>query len=226
MDYINNIWTKPITNLEEKKEIARKIAEKVKDGDVIGFGSGSTSYVAIIEIANKIKNENINITAIPTSVEIELICEKLGIPTASIRLKKPNWCFDGADEVDKNCNLIKGRGGAMFREKLNICSSPKTYILVDKSKIVDKLGTNFPIPVECSINSINYVKEELVKLGASQTKMRMAKEKDGPVITENGNVIVDAKFNDICDNLEKQIKSITGVIESGLFIGYNVEVLG
>ena len=76
MDYINNIWTKPITNLEEKQEIARKIAEKVKDGDVIGFGSGSTSYVAIIEIANKIKNENINITAIPTSVEIEMICEK------------------------------------------------------------------------------------------------------------------------------------------------------
>ena len=76
MDYINNIWTKTIKELEEKQEIARKIAEKVKDGDVIGFGSGSTSYVAIIEIANKIKNENINITAIPTSVEIEMICEK------------------------------------------------------------------------------------------------------------------------------------------------------
>ena len=171
------------------------------------------------------EKEKISITAIPTSVEIEMICEHLKIPTTTIKAKKPDWGFDGADEVDLNGNLIKGRGAAMFREKLNMLNSPKTYILVDNSKKVDKLGKNFPIPVECNINSVNYVKQELKKIGAIETKIRMAKEKDGPVITENGNLIVDARFNNIDNTLEHKIKLITGVIESGIFMGYNVEVV-
>lgn len=218
-------WKKEITNVEDKQRIAKKIASKVEDGDVIGFGSGSTSYVTILEIAKKIKNEKINIVAIPTSIEIEMVCEDLKIPVASIRAKTPDWCFDGADEVDNSNNLIKGRGAAMFREKLNICQSKKTFILIDKSKQVDKLGKKFPVPVECSINSVKYVKSELEKIGAQKVEIRMAKEKDGPVISENGNIILDTRFNDITENLEKQIKSITGVIESGLFIGYNVEIV-
>lgn len=190
-----------------------------------GFGSGSTSYLATIAIAEKIKNNNINILAIPTSLEIKMLCSYLGIATTTLIEKKPDWCFDGADEVDENKWLIKGRGGAMFKEKLNIVNSPITYILVDESKKVNKLGSKFKVPVECFPNAINYVKSELIKLNGTEIELRKAIGKDGPCITENGNFILDVKFDNITQDLEEKIKSITGVIESGLFINYNIEVI-
>lgn len=219
-------WNKEITNIEEKEVLAKKVASYVKDGDVIGFGSGSTSFLAIKEIAKKIKEENLNITAIPTSYEIKMLCISLGIKTTSFMEKKPDWCFDGADEVSKEGWLIKGRGAAMFKEKLNISSAMKTYILVDSSKIVNNLCEKFPIPVEVFPEAISYVKEQLLKLGASSCVLRAAVKKDGPVVTENNNFILDTVFENVNEDLEKQIKQIPGVIESGLFIGYtNVEVL-
>lgn len=224
-DILSKIEFNNISNREEKEKVAKKITDKVKNGDVIGFGSGSTSYLTILEIADKIKRENINVTAIPTSHEVELLCNFLNIPTTTLLNKKPDWGFDGADEVDNNNWLIKGRGGAMFREKLNIANSNLTYILIDNSKLVSKLGTKFPVPVECYPYAINHVKEKLQLLGASEIILRKAVSKDGPVITETGNIILDTKFNEISEHLEKDIKSITGVIESGLFIGYNIEII-
>lgn len=219
------MWKEEISNREEKENIARKIAQRVQNGDVIGFGSGSTSYLTAIEIAKKVQTENLNITAIPTSYEIKMLCIYLGLPTATLEEKKPDWCFDGADEVDHDNWLIKGRGAAMFNEKLNIKSCQKTYILVDDSKVVNKLGINFPIPVECAPKALNFVKEELYKVGANAVELRLALKKDGPVITESGNLILDAKFNNIDETLERRLKNITGVIETGLFIGYNVEIV-
>ena len=218
-------WKEEISNREEKEAIAKKIASKVQNGDVIGFGSGSTAYLASIEIAKRIREENLKIVAIPTSHEIQMLCTYLEIPTSSIAEKRPDWCFDGADEVDGNGWLIKGRGAAMFNEKLNIASADKTYILVDKSKIVNNLGEKFPIPIEVTPKSINFVKEKLFAIGATEINLRLALKKDGPVITENGNLILDTKFNEINAELERRIKSITGVIESGLFIGYNIETI-
>lgn len=219
------MWKEEISNREEKEKIAKKIAERVQDGDVIGFGSGSTSYLAAIAIAEKIQKESLKITAIPTSYEIKMLCTYLNIPTATIDEKRPDWCFDGADEVDHDNWLIKGRGAAMFNEKLNIKSAKKTYILVDQSKIVNKLCSKFPVPVECTPKAINLVKEEIYKLGADSIELRLAKKKDGPVITENGNIILDVMFSNVDETLEKKLKSITGVIETGLFIGYNVEII-
>lgn len=221
----DDISFKDIKNEEEKLKIARIIAEKVKDGDVIGFGSGSTSYLAVKEIGKKIAEEGIHILAIPTSYEIKMLCSKLNIPTTSIMEYKPDWSFDGADEVDKNNWLIKGRGAAMFKEKLNIVNSSITYILADKSKMVQNLGENFSVPVECYPNAVNYVANKLKEIGATEIIIRQAVKKDGPVITENNNLILEVKFSEIYETLEKDIKSITGVIESGLFIGYNVEII-
>lgn len=222
---LSKIDFEKISNKEEKQEVARKIADKIKDGDVIGFGSGSTSYLTIYEIAEKMKKENIKITAIPTSYEVELLCHYLDITITNLLEKRPDWSFDGADEVNSDLWLIKGRGGAMFKEKLNIANSKITYILVDNSKFVEKLGTNFKIPIECYLGTINYVKEKLIELGARDIELRKAVSKDGPVITENGNVILEAKFDKITEYMEKDIKSITGVVESGLFIGYNIEIV-
>lgn len=221
-----NQWSQEIINFDEKMVVAKKIASFVKNGDIVGVGSGSTSFLAIQEIAKVIKKKNYTITAIPTSNELRMICNQLNIPTASIFELKPDWCFDGADEVDSNGWLIKGRGGAMFNEKLIMVNSPIKYIIVDNSKFVNFLGEKFPVPVECVPSALTYVKEQLYQLKANKINLRLAgKAKDGPVITENGNYIVDAYFDSIQSNLESQIKSIVGVIESGLFISYNPTII-
>jgi len=225
-DLINSLnWSADIINIEGKQKVADEIAKKVKDGDILGIGSGSTSYLALLAIAKKVKEDKLNIKAIPTSIEISLMCSKLGIPLTTLYEHRPDWLFDGADEVDPDKSLIKGRGGAMFKEKMMISSSPVNYILVDESKIVKKLGTNFPVPIEVFPPALLHVEEALKKIGATGLGLRPAKGKDGPVITENGNLILDARFEEIGKDMEQKIKSITGVIESGLFINHNVEIL-
>lgn len=221
----NLLWSDNIINKEGKEKVAKEIAAKLKDGEVIGVGSGSTVYMAMLAIAERIKNDNLHIQVIPSSYEISMTCIQLGIPQTTLLEKKPDWTFDGADEVDPYKNLIKGRGGAMFKEKLLIRNSTKVFIIVDESKFVDRLGMKFPIPIEVFPSSLTYVEKEVKALGSTDIQLRMAKGKDGPIISENGNFIIDARFNLIDNELERQIKSITGVIESGLFIGYNVEII-
>jgi len=218
-------WGKEISNREEKQKIADKIASMVKDGDIIGVGSGSTAYLALLKIADRIRTEQLHIHAIPTSQEIKMACAKLGIPLTSLLEHKPNWTFDGADEIDPNHNMIKGRGGAMFKEKLLISSSPQTFIIADPSKMVSKLGSRFPVPVEIFPDALIHADQALRSLSPLDIKLRMAQGKDGPIITENGNLILDVWFDNIPDNLENAIKSITGVIESGLFMHYEVKII-
>lgn len=218
-------WGKDISNIEEKERIAAKIASMVKDGDIIGVGSGSTAYLALQKIAERIRTEQLHIRAIPTSLEIKMTCARLGIPQTSLFEYKPDWTFDGADEIDMNHNMIKGRGGAMFKEKLLINSSPRTYIIADSSKMVTKLGSRFPVPIEIFPEALTHVAQALESFTPKEIKLRMAQGKDGPVITENGNLILDVWFDNIPDNLENAIKSITGVIESGLFMHYEIELI-
>lgn len=206
-----------ITNKEQKLILAKIIADKVENGQTIGFGSGSTSYLSSIEIGKKVKEQGLKIKAIPTSQYIEDVCNEYGIEIANIMEDNIDWAFDGADEVDVNNNMIKGMGNAMFKEKLNILQSPKTYILIDSTKDVEKLGQNTPVPIEVFPKALKYVSSELEKLGAYEIIYKG--------MSENGNSILHVRFNEIYNELEKQIKSITGVIESGLFIGYNVEVI-
>jgi len=218
-------WTKEISNREQKEAVAAKIAERVRDGDVIGVGSGSTSYLALLAISKKVKEQKLSVLAIPTSHEVSLTCSIMGLPTSTLLNARPDWYFDGADEVDPKKNLIKGRGGAMFAEKLVMKSAPENYILVDSSKFVSQLGEKFAAPIEVDPRAVNLVETELSKLGVKEVQMRMALAKDGPVITEAGNLILDVRFNQIEDGYEKEVKSIPGVIESGLFMGFNLEIL-
>jgi len=214
-----------IKNKEQKEALAERIAQKVQNGQVIGAGSGSTSWLAVKAIAKRVKEEGMHIQMLPTSYEIDMLCRSLELPVTSLLSATPDWGFDGADEVDAKKRLLKGRGGAMLKEKMNMVNAPITYILVDESKLVERLGTHFAVPVECERIAAVYVKKELEALGATKVSFRKAMAKDGPVITENHNVILDATFTEIPDTLEKEIKSITGVIESGLFIGYPVEII-
>jgi len=219
------VWSHNISNREKKQKVAEQIASKIRNGDIIGIGSGSTSYLAVLAIAEKIQNEKLSIKAIPTSVEIALTCRRMGIPITSLYENRPDWYFDGADEVDSNNHLIKGRGGAMFKEKLIMSASPLNYIIVDDSKLVDKLGSKFPIPVEVFPDALMHVESELKKLGANEIILRPAQGKDGPIVSENGNLILDVRFDSIDKDMEYKIKCITGVIESGLFQNHPVEIL-
>ena len=113
-------WNGEITNKEQKQKLALEVAKKANDGDVIGFGSGSTSFLNSFKLAEIIKEEYIMIIAIRSSYEINLLCNYLEIPTVTILEKKPDWSFDGVDEIDKINWMIKGRGAAMLKEKINI----------------------------------------------------------------------------------------------------------
>src|SRR5476651_2453707 len=108
----NMEWSSEIINKAGKQKVAEEIAAKVKDGDVLGIGSGSTVYMALLAIAERIKADKLNIKGIPTSLEISMFCSKVGIPLTTLYEHQPDWLFDGADEVDPNKWLIKGRGGA------------------------------------------------------------------------------------------------------------------
>ena len=206
-----------ISRKEEKIKLGKKIAERVKDGQTIGFGSGSTSYLTAIEIGKKVEKEHLHIIAIPTSKEIENVCKQYKIQIGNLVENKIDWAFDGADEVDPDNNMIKGMGAAMFKEKLNILNSPINYILIDQTKFVKELGEKHPVPVEVFPQALEYVSRKLEELGAPETIFRG--------MTENQNAILDVRFEKIDNKLEAKIKNITGVIESGLFMGYNVEII-
>lgn len=210
-------WSNKISNKASKELVAQEIAGLAKDGDVIGAGSGSTVYLTLFALAQRVKQESLHIEIIPASAEISMTCIQLGLPQTTLWNKRPDWTFDGADEVD--------RGGAMFKEKLLIKSSGKTYIIVDESKLVSKLGSKYPIPVEVFPHALSHVENEIRLLGASKISLRLAEGKDGPVFTESGNFILDIHLSNIVPDLEQKLKAITGVIESGLFIGYDITVL-
>jgi len=221
-------WPGEISNREEKEAVAARVAGELRDGQVVGAGSGSTSFLALAAIARRIARDGLAVRAVPTSTEVSLACAALGIPTTGLAEVRPDWGFDGADEVhvrDGVVRLIKGRGGAMFREKLVMASQPRTLILVDRSKLVERLGERFPVPVETHPLALHLVEERLRGLGATEVVLRAAASKDGPVVTENGHLILDARFADVPDRLEAEIKAIPGVVESGLFIGFPVEVV-
>ena len=154
-------WSNKISNKASKELVAQEIAGLAKDGDVIGAGSGSTVYLTLFALAQRVKQESLHIEIIPASAEISMTCIQLGLPQTTLWNKRPDWTFDGADEVDPHNNLIKGRGGAMFKEKLLIKSSGKTYIIVDESKLVSKLGSKYPIPVELFPHALSHVENDI-----------------------------------------------------------------
>ncbi len=215
-----------IDRLEEKLEIARLVAAGVKSGDVIGAGSGSTAFLAVHAIAERVAaGELTGVSLIPTSHEVHLTIAGLvpstpGLVVGDLSSGFPDWLFDGADEVDPDGNLIKGRGGALFREKIMFQATEDRRILIDESKHVTRLGDRFPIPVEVVPLAMPVVLAALEELGAVEAAVRSGTGKDGPVITETGNFLVDCRFGAITPGLERRIKEIPGVVESGLLQGY------
>jgi ribose 5-phosphate isomerase A len=202
--------------MELKKRVGYEAAKLVKDGDVVGLGTGSTTHYFIEKLGKMIKNEEIDIMGVPTSYQSFFLARDSNIPVTTLDEHDIDIAVDGADEVDPELNLIKGGGAAHTLEKIVDESADRFIVIVDGSKIVSKLG-NFPVPVEVIPNATRTVKNHLIQMGGNPS-LRMAERKDGPVVTDNGNFIYDVKFTiKNPKKLETELNTIPGVVENGIF---------
>jgi ribose 5-phosphate isomerase A len=211
-----------------KQEVGKAAAALVKSNSVVGLGTGSTTAYAIEYIGDRLaKGEISNIVGVPTSFQAEVLAKKYGIPLTTLdAVDRIDIAIDGADEVDPHKNLIKGGGAAHTREKVVDALAEKFVVVVDGGKLVDKLGSTFLLPVEVIPMAVTPVMRALANLGG-KPELRMGIRKAGPVVTDQGNLVIDVKFDSI-DNpadLEMTINNIPGVLENGLFVGVTDVVL-
>lgn len=202
--------------MDAKQQAAERAVDFIEDGMTVGLGTGSTASFAIHKIGERVKN-GLKIRAIPTSEKAEKLAVDLKIPLAAFpQIDYIDITIDGADEVDKKGNLIKGGGGALLREKIVAFNSRRLIIVVDESKQVQQLG-RFRLPIEILPFGASATLKQIEKLGC-QPQIR--KESGKPFTTDNGNLIADCSFYPIKDPalLNMQLHTIPGVVETGLFL--------
>ncbi len=205
---------------EAKKRAALEAVKHIKNGDTVGLGSGTTAAYVINEIGRLIKENKLKVLGIPTSDQARDLAVSQGIPLTTLDSHpKPDLAIDGADQVDRKLDIIKGLGGALTREKIVGGATREFIIVIDETKLTDKLGINQPIPLEVLPFALTTVSNELGKFNG---KCVLRTTKNGAIlITDNGNYIIDLYLNEINGpkTLDKALKSIPGIIETGLFIG-------
>ena len=201
-----------------KKLAAEKAVEYIEDDMIIGLGTGSTVEYALKKIGERIR-DGINIKGIPTSLHTKKIAKNNKIPLTTLEeVDEIDLTIDGADEVDSDLNLIKGGGGALTREKIVAYHTKRVIIIIDETKVVKKLGIDFPLPVEVVKFGWKSTQKKLKEFGCN---VEFRKIMEDPYITDNSNYIIDCEFERINDpeQLEVDINNIPGVVENGLFIG-------
>ena len=202
-----------------KEAAASKAVEYVEEGMVVGLGTGSTAEFAIRALGERV-SDGLRIVAVPTSVASAKLGKELGIDISSLEEHpEVDLTIDGADEVDGNLNLVKGLGGALLREKIVAGASRREIIVVDPTKVVDRLGTRSPLPVEVIPFGWSLARHRLLDLG---TRPDLRRTPAGPCETDNGNYILDCHFErGIADavEMERLINDIPAVVENGLFVG-------
>jgi ribose 5-phosphate isomerase A len=213
-----------MANDQEKEAAARASLRFVKDGQIVGLGTGSTAWYFIQLLGEAVKN-GLRIKGIPTSVRSREQAASLGIPLTTLdEYQQIDVTVDGADEVDPELRLIKGGGGALLREKIIASATRQLVIVVDASKRVPVLG-RFPLPVEVIKFAEALVQKKIEALGA---KVTVRREGDGkPYLTDENNHILDCRFERIpdADGLARQLSDMPGVVEHGLFINMASVVL-
>jgi ribose 5-phosphate isomerase A len=203
---------------KEKEAAGRAAAKLVRDGDIVGLGTGSTAYFAVVALGERVKT-GLKIIGIPTSVHTADLAQSFGIPLTTLdEHPEIDITIDGADEVDPKLNLIKGGGGALTREKVIATASKKMVVVADVGKVVSTLG-KFPLPLEIIAFARTVIEKKIALLGATP-KLR-TKPDGSPFITDNGNQILDCSFGRIDDPaaLARVLSDTPGIVEHGLFIG-------
>ncbi|MCB9914525.1 MAG: ribose-5-phosphate isomerase RpiA [Planctomycetes bacterium] len=203
------------------KELSgRHAAELAESGMTLGLGTGSTVYFTLVRLAERIRDEGLDVRGVPTSVDTETKAREMGIPLVGLdEVDFLDLTIDGADEIDGEFHMIKGGGGALLREKVVASITQRQVIVVGRDKVVERLGLGFLLPVEVAPFAQPTVERALARLGCTP-RMRLG-EQGAPFVTDNANRILDCKFADgILDprRLEQDIDRIPGVVESGLFI--------
>ena len=211
-----------------KHAVAQAAVDQIQNGMILGLGSGSTAALMIEALAAKIKSGEIkDIVGVTTSFQGEVLASELGIPLKSLSaVSEIDLAIDGADEVDNKFQLIKGGGACHVQEKLVAAIANKFIVVVDSTKLVEKLNLNFKLPVEVLPSAWKHVQKALIDLGG-KGDLRMAQKKAGPIVTDQGNLILDLRFSNGIDQpelLESQINNIPGVLENGLFVNLTDEV--
>ena len=211
-----------------KLEVGKAAAALVQSGSIVGLGTGSTTAYAIQFIGDRLKSGELkDIVGVPTSFQAEVLAKQYGIPLTTLdAIDHIDIAIDGADEVDPQKNLIKGGGAAHTREKVVDYLANRFIVVVDGAKLVDRLGSVFAVPVEVIPMAVTPVTRAIEKLGG-KPELRMGVKKAGPVITDQGNMVLDVKFDNIDDpvNLEKTLNNIPGVLENGIFVNCTDVVL-
>ncbi|UCE51875.1 MAG: ribose-5-phosphate isomerase RpiA [Desulfobacterales bacterium] len=215
------------TQDELKQKAAFKAVEFVESGMVVGLGSGSTTEFAVKRIAERLKGGELNnIVGIPSSIRTEKLAQELGVPLVGFETHQEiDVTIDGADEVDPELNLIKGGGGALLREKVLAQASRRNIIVVDESKLVPKLGTNWALPIEV-IPFARYTEEKFLCALGGAVNLRTNVD-DTPYQTDQKNLILDTNFGRMDDpyNLADQLNERAGIVEHGLFLGLTTDVI-
>ncbi|KFF41380.1 MAG: ribose-5-phosphate isomerase [Candidatus Atelocyanobacterium thalassa isolate SIO64986] len=205
-----------------KQQVGKAAAEYIESNSIIGLGTGSTTAYAIEHIGKRLQSGSLkNIIGITTSFQAEVLAKKYNIPLSTLDMVDHiDIAIDGADEVDPRKNLIKGGGAAHTQEKIVDSLAKKFIVVVDGNKIVDSLGSTVPVPVEVIPKALTPVMKKLKELGGNPD-LRMGIRKAGPIVTDQGNLIIDTKFDYIDDpkSLETIINNIPGVLDNGLFVG-------
>jgi len=207
-----------MANENEKELAGRAAAQLVHEGDVVGLGTGSTAYFAVVALGERVKS-GLKIIGIPTSDATAELARKLGIPLTTLdEHQSIDITIDGADELDPHLNLIKGGGGALLREKIIATASKKMVVVADSTKVVKALG-KFPLPVEIIPFAQAVLEKKISSLGAT-CKLRM-KTDGNPFVTDEGHHILDCNFGKIANPpvLARTLSAMPGVVEHGLFIG-------
>lgn len=217
--------TEATANKDEwKKAAARKAAALVQDGMIVGLGTGSTAAFLVSILGERVRH-GLNIVAIPTSERTRIQAIEEGIPLASFAdHQEIDLTIDGADEIVRGTlDLIKGAGGALLREKIVACASKRMVVISDSSKLVDRLGSVFAVPVEIVPFGWEVTASRL-RGRASDVRLRLGPE-GAPYVTDGGHYIVDCHFGVISDPaaLERDLATAVGVVETGLFIGIATE---
>jgi ribose 5-phosphate isomerase A len=212
-----------------KQAVAQAAVEQIRDGMVLGLGSGSTAALMIQALGAKLQSGELrDITGVTTSFQGEVLAAELGIPLRSLNaVERIDLAIDGADEVDPSFQLIKGGGACHVQEKLVARRAERFVVVVDASKLVDRLNLGFLLPVEVLPGAWRQVRGELAAMGGD-AELRMAVRKAGPVVTDQGNLVLDVRFaGGIADPvaLEKEINNLPGVLENGLFVNLTDQVL-
>ncbi len=213
-----------------KQQVAKVAAARVKSGSVVGLGTGSTTAFVIQFLGDRLKSGELkDIKGVPTSFQAAVLAKEYGIPLATLDdVDHIDIAIDGADEVDPNKNLIKGGGAAHTREKVVDGLAAEFIVVVDSSKLVDRLGSTFAVPIEVLPMALAPVTRAVAKLGG-KPELRLGVKKDRPVITDQGNMVLDVKFAEIADpaGLEQTLNNIPGVVENGIFVGLaNLVLIG